>query len=160
MSYLSKFNKLNVLRKILQNNKNYLARFCTKKSDNNLLWTILNDRMIYNENLMIYNTSISSKFIFKEHPIFNCETLILDNCDEDFIYYHLNNTTFPLLETLYLKTKINKEVLLDLHKQYDLYVHENHYRLTDSDKDLINIISNNKYEEFVNSFEYEKLDFD
>lgn len=157
MSYLSKFNKILVLIKEL----NYLARFCTNKSDNNLSWILLNNIMIYNENLMIYDTSISPKFMFTNHPIFNCEILILDNCDEDFIYYHLNNTTFPILKTLYLKTIMkNKEVLLDLHKQYDLYVHENNYHPTNSNEDLINIISNDKYRNFINSFEYEKLDFD
>jgi hypothetical protein len=40
---------------------------------------------------------------YKDGPVFNCaETIFMDECDKNFVYYWLNEKTFPAIEKVYL----------------------------------------------------------
>jgi hypothetical protein len=38
------------------------------------------------------------------YPVFQCHTLFIDSCDDEFIYHWLDWTTFPKLERVYLNS--------------------------------------------------------
>lgn len=41
---------------------------------------------------------------YKNGPVIKAQTVVLDNCDKNFVYYRLNGRTFPFMNTLVLNS--------------------------------------------------------
>lgn len=57
--------------------------------------------LVLNENFVCVE-SIGNIGPFNDGPIINCKTLILNDCDKNFIYHWNNRKTFPIVENIFL----------------------------------------------------------
>lgn len=68
--------------------------------------------------------------ISAERPIVQAHTVVFDNCDKNFVYYRLNDRTFPCMTTLILHSHpCDPKIVQWMAKQHHMriLVHENRY---------------------------------
>jgi hypothetical protein len=90
---------------------------------------LLKSQIITNKHIIVQNIG---DICLHSHPIFpNAKEIIVRNCDKNYVYYHIDDRTFPNLKNLYLLshpcepsffirfTKPEQKILLSNHyKEY------------------------------------------
>ena len=91
-------------------------------------------------------------------PIVLSKVVVLDRCDKNFIYYFLDEKTFPLMNKLYLNSHPCEPVVVEWMENrafdIDIYIHEKweiFIKRWGYENSAVKIISNAEYEKFLPS---------
>lgn len=133
----------------------------------------LNGKIIQNRNICI--ESMPDINLYNLKPKFECETLFLNECNKNFIYYNLNNKIFPYVKSVYLRSHpceyavIRQFSISADPKTYppgrlsylQLYVHERYQGLLERWGGIkgknIHVIDDTCYTDTLNSLDHEAL---
>ncbi len=109
-------------------------------------WSSLNETVVLNQNVVLtgYGDVPPARF----GPVFMCKNLWMYHCDKNFVYYWLDRSTFPNLQTVYLDSHPCEEQVLRrdfpsmrLHERFQTYK-----RRWAADRPNVEVISDVNYQ--------------
>jgi hypothetical protein len=117
-------------------------------------WGLLKGRVIRNRNVILEKYGDIPPFA--NGPIFKCETLIMDGCDENFVAYWLNKKTFPNVKCIYMGSPWDGHALLTCQ---EVYFHEyyKNYKERLRHGSNIKLISDSEYKQFLANYQNDNL---
>jgi hypothetical protein len=84
------------------------------RSSNSLLKVKHNEWPTYNGQIIKSNTVLLSTLMrytpYDVNPKFLCSTLFVEHCDKNWLYYHLTNQSFPLVQELFLNSSPDDQI--------------------------------------------------
>lgn len=121
-------------------------------------WENLQGKIIKNKNVIL--TRYGDIHPFPNGPKFECENLILNNCNKNFVYYWLDKKTFPKVKNVFLGSHpCEFEVLARMDS--DIYVHDMFERYTrrggNQDRKNVKVILDEDYQKVLNDYDSEEL---
>ena len=103
----------------------------------NSSWALLRHTIVPNKTVLL--TGLTDTFITYGHPIFECSTLFVDNCDKEWTFRHLNRYRFPHLHTLWLNSHPEHMLLNILRDTNRVYLTRKYKVMNDVEIQLNNI---------------------
>ena len=121
------------------------------KSFKPMNWKDLKGKVINNKNIIL--SRYGDIHPFSNGPVFNCENLIMEGCDKNFVYYWMNQQTFPNAKNVYLNSHpCDYDVLGRQFK--NIYLHESYSRYKERwGGKNVKVISDKDYESLINTYE-------
>lgn len=130
------------------------------ESYKNTDWKELQGKIISNKNVIL--TRYGDIYPFINVPIFECENLIIDECDKNFIAYWLNKQIFPNVRKVYIASCISDPHVLRETNFQEIYLHECNFPYKEkwwSNFNNIKLINDTDYQKIVNSYTNEEMIF-
>lgn len=93
-----------------------------------------NKKFILNKNICIYNIPFGDHIFYQHVQFPNAENIIINNCNKNYVYAHVNEDIYPNLKNLYLlshpcekltlwRFNRNDNITIYLSKMYEKYKH-------------------------------------
>ncbi len=122
------------------------------KAFNPKSWEDLKGKTVVNESVVLARYGDIRPFA--NGPVFNCENLFVEECDENFVYYWVNQRTFPKAKNVYLNSH-PCEFTVFLRKFEMIYLHESYRRhghICDEGRNF-KVISGSNYQLAISKYE-------
>jgi hypothetical protein len=120
-------------------------------------WRSLNEKVILNNNVVL--TGYGDVHPDRFGPVFMCKKLWMFHCNKNFVYYWLDRSTFPNLQTVYLNSHPCEESVL--HRGFPkMYLHErfeSYKRRWAADRSDVELISETEYQKTLQKLVSEEM---
>lgn len=129
-----------------------------KLCDKREIWYALSGKIIKNSTVIL---SFGDIWPSKKGPIFHADTIFLDNCDKNFIYYWLDKNTFPFAKTIYLSSHPCEHDVLE--RDFDRIIlssnNADYKRKWAKNNDNVSVLDKKEIDDMIESYETEDLEF-
>lgn len=119
-------------------------------------WSKLNEKQILNEHVIL--SKYGDIHSCSNGPVFFCKTLILDDCDRNFVAYWLNKRTFPKVQNIYVGSHIRPinfflKEFSDIKLKESTQEYENQIHSNKSLNNNIKLISSIEYDSILEKYD-------